>query len=140
MSEEPVSRREAIERLIRHSSAALAAGLIPLASCAGIGHGGSADPPLVVDLDRVPAGTALVTRFRDKPVVVLNQAGTIRAFSGLCTHEGCELGWNPRQQLIRCPCHGSAFDTRGRVTRGPAAAPLPEFRTRVRDGKVFVRA
>ena len=133
MSGEPVTRRAAVDVLLRCSSAALVLGLSPLVGCA------DDDPSLIVDLDRVPAGSALMATFRDKPVMVLNVGGSVRAFSGLCTHEGCELGWNPRQQLIRCPCHGSAFDTAGQVTRGPAKDPLPEFRTRLRDGKVLVR-
>jgi Rieske Fe-S protein len=73
-----------------------------------------------------------------EPVIVLNDGGTIRAFSGVCTHEACELGWNPDQQLIRCPCHGSAFDVRGRVAHGPAVEPLPAFATAVAGNRVYV--
>jgi Rieske Fe-S protein len=26
-----------------------------------------------------------------------------------------------------CPCHGSTYDEKGQVTRGPAAWPLPRY-------------
>ncbi|AEI37220.1 MAG: ubiquinol-cytochrome c reductase iron-sulfur subunit [Zymomonas mobilis subsp. pomaceae] len=48
----------------------------------------------------------------------------------LCTHLGCiPLGGNvgePRGEYggYFCPCHGSAFDTAGRIRRGPAPTNL----------------
>ena len=49
---------------------------------------------------------------------------------GICTHLGCiPLGQNPIQPRGRyggwfCPCHGSVYDTSGRVRRGPAPKNL----------------
>ncbi len=40
---------------------------------------------------------------------------------------------------LTCPWHGSAFRiTDGAVARGPATAPQPVFRTRIRDGVIQV--
>jgi cytochrome b6-f complex iron-sulfur subunit len=39
-----------------------------------------------------------------------------------CTHKGCEL--NATSKRLSCPCHGSEFDTSGKVLRGPAEKPL----------------
>ena len=128
MSDEQPSRREAIRRLA--SVAAL--GVLP--ACSILGRGATEVAPL----EKVPEGSALRTTVRDQPVILVNVGGKIRAFSGICTHESCELGWNQRQQLIRCPCHGSAFSPDGKVEKGPATLPLPEFRTSVRDGRVYV--
>lgn len=50
---------------------------------------------------------------------------------GVCTHLGCvPLGQKPGQPRGDydgwfCPCHGSQYDTSGRVRRGPAPANLP---------------
>lgn len=50
---------------------------------------------------------------------------------GVCTHLGCiPLGQNPGDPLGEwggwfCPCHGSHYDTSGRIRRGPAPANLP---------------
>ena len=37
-----------------------------------------------------------------------------------CSHLGCALHWNESEQSWDCPCHGSRFDCRGRLTDNPA--------------------
>lgn len=45
---------------------------------------------------------------------------------GNCTHLGCvPLGHEGPYEGWFCPCHGSLFDTSGRVRRGPAPINLP---------------
>ena len=59
--------------------------------------------------------------------VVVNQptAGDFKAFSAVCTHQGCIVS-DVSGGSIECACHGSQFDiTTGAVTRGPATQPLP---------------
>ena len=56
---------------------------------------------------------------------------------GVCTHLGCvPLGQKPNSRRGKwggwfCPCHGSYYDTSGRIRKGPAPAnlevPLYEF-------------
>ena len=59
------------------------------------------------------------------------------AMSAVCTHLGCTVGkleWG-----YQCPCHGSRFDTGGRVLRGPAPKPLPWFKIfQGSDGRMVV--
>ncbi|MEO8244749.1 MAG: ubiquinol-cytochrome c reductase iron-sulfur subunit [bacterium] len=49
---------------------------------------------------------------------------------GICTHLGCiPLGQNPGDPVGQwdgwlCPCHGSVYDTAGRIRRGPAPRNL----------------
>ncbi|MBE5960439.1 MAG: FAD-dependent oxidoreductase [Lachnospiraceae bacterium] len=40
-----------------------------------------------------------------------------------CTHLGCELVYNPDEDVYECPCHGSRFDCHGKVLDGPAIKP-----------------
>jgi ubiquinol-cytochrome c reductase iron-sulfur subunit len=55
--------------------------------------------------------------------------------SGSCTHLGC-VPVGPAQGNVGdyggwyCPCHGSHYDTSGRIRKGPAPAnlPVPEYR------------
>ncbi|ARJ64882.1 ubiquinol-cytochrome c reductase iron-sulfur subunit [Magnetospirillum sp. ME-1] len=50
---------------------------------------------------------------------------------GVCTHLGCvPLGQKPADPKGEfggwfCPCHGSHYDTSGRIRKGPAPANLP---------------
>ena len=42
-----------------------------------------------------------------------------------CTHQGCEV--NARPSYLVCPCHGSEYDAKGNVVKGPAEANLKAF-------------
>lgn len=45
---------------------------------------------------------------------------------GSCTHLGCvPLGNEGEYKGWMCPCHGSVFDTSGRIRQGPAPINLP---------------
>jgi nitrite reductase/ring-hydroxylating ferredoxin subunit len=74
----------------------------------------------------------------DVPVVVVRDGDDVHVLAGRCAHlsgplsdGGCDQGH------LTCPWHGSTFRlTDGAVTRGPATAPQPVFRTRVVDGMV----
>ena len=45
---------------------------------------------------------------------------------GNCTHLGCvPIGHEGEYEGWSCPCHGSLYDTSGRVRRGPAPLNLP---------------
>lgn len=61
-------------------------------------------------------------------VIIINVAGTHRAFTSICTHEGCTVD-NFNGQRMQCPCHGSEYDTSGRNVAGPAPRPLVEYAT-----------
>lgn len=92
----------------------------------------------IAALDQVPVGGAYRIARGDEPLILVNDGGEVRGFVAICTHEGCPLGWNANQHLIRCPCHGSAFDTSGRVVNGPAQDPLTPINTIVERGSVLL--
>lgn len=50
------------------------------------------------------------------------------AFNLVCTHLGCNVKKN--ENALVCPCHGSEFDSNGRVTRGPAETNLKSYKTK----------
>jgi len=74
-------------------------------------------------------GAASFTDPSDKEpaYVVQPSAGKFVAFSAICTHAGCTVGFqrgSPPEFV--CPCHGSIFNAvTGQVIQGPAVIPLP---------------
>jgi ubiquinol-cytochrome c reductase iron-sulfur subunit len=59
---------------------------------------------------------------------------------GNCTHLGCvPLGQQGEFKGWFCPCHGSVFDTSGRIRQGPAPInlPIPPY-TFVADTKIRI--
>lgn len=60
----------------------------------------------------------------EKVVVVQPTAGDFKAFSAVCTHQGCLVGSVTSQGIV-CPCHNSVFSVEdGSPTSGPASEPL----------------
>ncbi|MFM2356204.1 MAG: ubiquinol-cytochrome c reductase iron-sulfur subunit [Pseudomonadota bacterium] len=56
----------------------------------------------------------------------LDEAGEWLVMMGVCTHLGCvPLGDAGEFGGWFCPCHGSHYDTAGRIRKGPAPANLP---------------
>lgn len=53
-----------------------------------------------------------------------------------CTHQGTEL--QMFGDTLECPAHGSAFDHRGNVTHGPAAADLRTFPVTLENDQVRI--
>jgi nitrite reductase/ring-hydroxylating ferredoxin subunit len=52
---------------------------------------------------------------------VVNDTGTIRALSSVCTHMGCTLAYREEWQDLRCPCHGASFNLSGELANGTDA-------------------
>ncbi|MGH2916175.1 MAG: Rieske (2Fe-2S) protein, partial [Solirubrobacteraceae bacterium] len=56
-------------------------------------------------------------------IVIRHSNGSLDAFSAVCTHQGCEVGYQSGQ--IVCPCHGGVYNaSTGAVEGGPPPAPL----------------
>lgn len=71
--------------------------------------------------------------------LVVNVDGTnIRAFTSVCTHQGCSTDWQFSNSLFECTCHGSRYNTSGMVVRGPANRDLKEFETSVSGDELTI--
>ncbi|QNE34421.1 QcrA and Rieske domain-containing protein [Leifsonia shinshuensis] len=138
----PLTRRTLVQ--IGGVSAA-GAGALLLAACtpqgsgasgdgSGNGNGGSA----TVALSSIPVGGAVSAQLGSTPIVVAQpSAGTVVAFSAVCTHAGCTVA--PQGKEFDCPCHGSRFDgTTGDVINGPASTPLTKLKANISGDKVTV--
>jgi Rieske Fe-S protein len=136
----PTSRRRALGALVRLPLWCSAAASALVTGCsAALGRLGRHPGVEVGKVEQVPPGGGLRAPLGgDESAIVVNVDGTVRAFRAVCTHEGCPLGWNAQQHLIRCPCHGGAYDTNGRVVSGPPPAPLTELRAVVERGTIYI--
>lgn len=66
------------------------------------------------------------TRFRNRGFFIVRRGANLFAISAICTHRYCKLDAEP-DRTFYCPCHGSTFDSDGKVTEGPARRDLPVY-------------
>ncbi len=70
-------------------------------------------------------------------VITQPQSGSFKAFTAICTHEGCIVN-SVSNGTINCPCHGSKFSiTDGSVVHGPATRPLAPIAINVEGTSIF---
>jgi glycine/D-amino acid oxidase-like deaminating enzyme/nitrite reductase/ring-hydroxylating ferredoxin subunit len=76
-------------------------------------------------LEQLPIGEGRIVKSDGKKLAVYrDQDGALHAVSAICTHQGCQVAFNPMECSWDCPCHGSRFDIDGGVLDGPAKRPL----------------
>jgi len=120
-----------------------------------------------VDISKIEVGTSVTVKFRGKPVFVKHRTqeeidlansvsmGELRhpeedsarivkpewlVVLGVCTHLGCVPMPNAgAYNGYFCPCHGSHYDTSGRIRKGPAPLNLevPKY-TFATDTKLII--
>ena len=79
----------------------------------------------LVDTDARNANAASAADASDQNRT-LDEAGEWLVMMGVCTHLGCvPLGNAGEFDGWFCPCHGSHYDTAGRIRKGPAPENLP---------------
>lgn len=77
-----------------------------------------------------------------KAVLVSQESEQIYAIGAVCSHAGGPLHEGQIDgSYVQCPWHDSVFDLRdGSIRHGPATLPQESFDTRVRDGRLEIRA
>jgi thiosulfate dehydrogenase [quinone] large subunit len=88
---------------------------------------------------RLPDGQAAVYRdpsTQQPDIVIRNSDGSLVAFSAVCTHAGCTVGYEGGQLV--CPCHGGTYSaSTGQVTGGPPPAPLARRKVIESKGSIY---
>jgi cytochrome b6-f complex iron-sulfur subunit len=139
------SRRRLLQAAVLGAAAALAGGAIDHTLLGFRAAGEAAMVPdgagwrPVTTLSDLPAGRAMAYSTAAIRVLLVNDGGTIRALSGVCTHLGCLLAPSTIQGQIDCPCHRTAFAFDGSVLSHElpsAPARLPIVRSRVRGEEI----
>jgi thiosulfate dehydrogenase [quinone] large subunit len=111
-------------------------------SSSGPAGGAGKLPPGAVKLgpgSRLPSGQAAT--YADPgdgspDILIRDEAGSLRAFSAVCTHAGCTVGYDGSE--IYCPCHGGTYSAEtGEVTGGPPPAPLAPKEVLEEGGQIY---
>ena len=79
------------------------------------------------------AGTNIVIR-----EATGNDASSFKAFSLICTHQGCTVNYDDSGNVFNCPCHGSKYDGNGGVLNGPATKALTKLKVTVTGSELIV--
>jgi Rieske Fe-S protein len=141
--------RELDRRTVIRTAGVVGVGVVGAATLAACGGGnaagktGSAAGPATaaakeaIKTADIPVGGGKVFEAM-KIVVTQPRAGEFKAFSAICTHNGCTVA-GVANGTITCPCHGSTYNAAtGQVTGGPALAPLPGKSVKVSGGSITV--
>jgi cytochrome b6-f complex iron-sulfur subunit len=86
--------------------------------------------------EEIPQDTLLV--LPEQRAFVVHARDGFFALSATCTHLGCLTRYEAEHKRIFCPCHGSQFDTTGKVTNGPAPRALPRLALLLEDGDLVL--
>jgi len=129
----------------------------------------AAGAPIEVDLTPIAEGQDIKVFWRGKPIYIshrtkkqIQDAQNVQVASlpdpqpdsarvkaghdqwlvvvGICTHLGCiPIAHEGAYDGFFCPCHGSVYDTSGRIRQGPAPSnlPVPPY-TFVSDTKIQI--
>lgn len=69
-------------------------------------------------------------------IVIRGSDGSLAAFSAVCTHAGCTVGYEGG--VIYCPCHGGEYSAEtGEVIAGPPPAPLAPKKVLESGGQIY---
>ena len=107
------------------------------ASGSSSGGSGGSSTGAIAKTSQIPEGGGKI--FQSQQVVVTQPAaGEFKAFSAICTHQGCLLTGIANGD-IECGCHGSRFSIKdGSVVNGPATQPLQKLTATVKGGEITV--
>ncbi|MFF9394023.1 Rieske (2Fe-2S) protein [Streptomyces griseoluteus] len=109
------------------SSAAASTSPGESASASGTSDSGTSDSgdggEALGSVSEIPEGGGKIFAAQ-KVVVTQPEKGEYKAFSAICTHQGCTLD-KVANGTVDCSCHGSRFRiSDGSVAQGPATQPL----------------
>jgi thiosulfate dehydrogenase (quinone) large subunit len=99
-------------------------------------------PPGAVKLapgSRLPSGQAATygdPADGSPDIVIRNSDGSLKAFSAVCTHAGCTVGY--QGGVIVCPCHGGEYSAEtGEVIAGPPPSGLAPKKVLEAGGQIY---
>lgn len=81
---------------------------------------------------------SVTLKVKDSDILFIRDTETtVKALEGKCTHQQCFVAYVKERKRIECPCHGSIYETTGKVTRGPAPKDLKSYNASL-DGERII--
>ncbi|MFE0346317.1 Rieske (2Fe-2S) protein [Streptomyces griseoluteus] len=106
-------------------------------SASASGTSDSGDGEALGSVSDIPEGGGKIFAAQ-KVVVTQPKKGEYKAFSAICTHQGCTLN-RVADGTVDCSCHDSRFRiSDGSVAQGPATQPLPAKEIMVHGNMVYL--
>ncbi len=103
----------------------------------GGSDGGTTSSGGIATTSEVPVGGGKIFA-GEKVVVTQPTEGDFKAFSAMCTHQGCVVS-AIKDEEIDCTCHGSKFSIAdGSVLEGPATKALESLKVTVSGNEISV--
>lgn len=131
-------RRKVLKRILAFLGAtSLGAFLYPILKFLNPPESRTQSQSVIISKSDIPPGTAKEVIFNDTPAIIINRKGKgFVAFSRVCTHMGCLVGYNRIANELVCPCHAGVFNLEGNVLSGPAPRPLTRLPLKITADKV----
>ncbi|MBI4429768.1 MAG: Rieske (2Fe-2S) protein [Ignavibacteriales bacterium] len=85
----------------------------------------------IPELSKNGDGVKLENDDLEYPILLIRKSNSaFVAISTECMHLGCQV--RMQRTVLRCPCHGSAYDLEGSVLNGPTEHPLKRYNIRMK--------
>lgn len=99
----------------------------------------SAAPKKIIKLAKLKIGSN--HKFQSAngaPAYLFRTKAGVFAYSAICTHEGCTVGYSTSSKKLQCGCHGAQFDpfNGAKAVAGPSNTPLSRIKVAVSGGWV----
>ena len=86
----------------------------------------------ISELSKIGDGVKLENDALEYPILLIKKSDSaFVAVSTECMHLGCQV--RMQRTVLRCPCHGSAYNLDGDVLNGPTEHPLRRYNIRMKD-------
>ena len=123
-------------RMVLRAGAAGSFLAVALPMACGQGASAPSGPVAAGNVSALQIGTLVVM----SNIVLGRDSAGVYAMSAVCTHAGCPVARSTTGTGLFCGCHGSAFDSNGVVTKGPARTNLQHYQVDIAaDGIITVQ-
>lgn len=71
-------------------------------------------------------------------IILVTDAGELRALAATCTHLDCTVQHRPDLGIVWCACHNGRYDLEGKNISGPPPRPLEKYAVNEVGEDIFV--